>query len=577
MNREERILEDAKTAVKAGDLARARELLTEYFKTQPKNPDAWLWMSAAVTTDADRLACLKRALAIDPKNQAAIAGLRMMGEKVGKPLRLIRTEPVIEKVSAFQKFLDEKLPVFLATAKEKPVLYGVSAFALLVLFIVGVFSLFAPKNQNDPNDIMRWATPLPTNTPTPVPTPTYIGPQPLWMKLEATFTPTAMFVATPHSRMEAYSAGMKAYEQQNWPRAVEYLNQALASEPNSPDILYHLGDAYRFLDRYPDAETAYNKAIDVDASFAPAYLGLGRVYIYGPSPDLNQAQVMLEQAIVLNNTLFEAYLELAHVAILNKDPDLALNWISRLNGLLPETAQADYYLAYAYYLKGDPAQALPAIQKANQLDLTLLPVYLLWGQILQQNGDFKASLDPTSTYLTYAPTDTSGILTLASGYFHIGEYDPAMTALTTVIDTRPDIIEAYLMRAQIYMARQDYPNAQADYEAVLKIDPNSFDASLGRGLALFENNNPGSAYMQFTHMDKTPTNDSQRAQLVYWQAMCLYTLGETDKAISAFEAYLAYPVEIQDLKARENAEAIYQVLTAPTPTPTLSASPSPTP
>jgi hypothetical protein len=88
MTPEERMLEDAKQAVKAGDLERARELLSAYFKVNPRNAEAWIWMSTAVTSEKERLLCLKRALSLDPQNKTAVLGLRLMGEKIGAPLHL---------------------------------------------------------------------------------------------------------------------------------------------------------------------------------------------------------------------------------------------------------------------------------------------------------------------------------------------------------------------------------------------------------------------------------------------------------------------------------------------------------
>ena len=568
MTHEERILEDARIAVRAGDLARARELLTEYFKTNPKNPEAWLWMSAAVTTETERLQCLKRALALDPKNKAAILGLRLMGEEIGEPLHLQRIEPVIEKTNPLRKFLAEKLPVLIAAAKKKPVVYGFGGLVLLSLFVIAIWSLFRPSGDQATNNILRWSTPLPTATFTPVPSPTYLGPVPLWMKLQATFTPTPIFVATPHNRMEAYTAAMKAYDQQNWPKVVDYLTQFLNAEPNTPDVLYHLADAYRFMDQYTEAMATYNKAIEVDASFAPAYLGLGRIYLDQTPPDLTQAQISLEQSITLNPSLYESYFELAHIALLNTDPGLALNWLSRLDAILPVSALAEYYRAEAFLQQNNAPLALTTIQKSNQLDITALPVYLLWGQILQANGDYQGSLDPTTTYLTYTPTDPQGIMVLANAYMHLGQNDLAISALSTVMETHPEIIEAPLMRGEIYMILLDYPKAQADFETALKIDANSFTAGLGRGRALLANDSAGSAYMQFTRMEASAVDDAQKAELIYWRAVTLSSLGENAAAIRDFETFLSYPPEIVKPEMRSDAEARYLVLITPTPTPT---------
>jgi len=132
------------------------------------------------------------------------------------------------------------------------------------------------------------------------------------------------------------------------------------------------------------------------------------VYLQRNPPDLNQAQIEIERSINLNPSLFESYYELAHIALLNNDPGLALQRLGSLEGKLPESSLGDYYYAWAYLQQGDPASAPYSDSKANQLDITSLPVYLLWGQILQAGGDFQGSLQPLTTYLTYVPTDPDG-------------------------------------------------------------------------------------------------------------------------------------------------------------------------
>jgi WD40 repeat protein len=64
-------LQQAKVAVKTGDLSRGRQLLTEILEADPGNDHAWVWLSRAVDNDTRRRACLDRALAINPDNQEA--------------------------------------------------------------------------------------------------------------------------------------------------------------------------------------------------------------------------------------------------------------------------------------------------------------------------------------------------------------------------------------------------------------------------------------------------------------------------------------------------------------------------
>ncbi|HEX9438982.1 MAG TPA: hypothetical protein VF909_04830, partial [Roseiflexaceae bacterium] len=79
------LLEQAINALKAGDSARARDLLAQAIQQNPTDDRAWLWLSGAVTTDADRRRCLERALALNPRNQAARRGLALLSSAPAPP------------------------------------------------------------------------------------------------------------------------------------------------------------------------------------------------------------------------------------------------------------------------------------------------------------------------------------------------------------------------------------------------------------------------------------------------------------------------------------------------------------
>jgi DNA helicase-2/ATP-dependent DNA helicase PcrA len=65
-------------ALKSGDRARAHQLLLSAVQHDPNDSLAWLWLSGAVESDAERMECLKRVLAINPDHAAARRGLAML-------------------------------------------------------------------------------------------------------------------------------------------------------------------------------------------------------------------------------------------------------------------------------------------------------------------------------------------------------------------------------------------------------------------------------------------------------------------------------------------------------------------
>ena len=65
------LLEQAITAVQIGDLAAGRRLLARFLREEPRNEEAWLWLSTAVDDLAQRTDCLRRVLALNPHNRLA--------------------------------------------------------------------------------------------------------------------------------------------------------------------------------------------------------------------------------------------------------------------------------------------------------------------------------------------------------------------------------------------------------------------------------------------------------------------------------------------------------------------------
>ncbi len=74
-------LQQAITAIKAGDKATAQRLLAEIIKAEPDNENAWLWMSSTLEHDENKKQCLQQVLKINPNHQLAQQGLAQLQQK----------------------------------------------------------------------------------------------------------------------------------------------------------------------------------------------------------------------------------------------------------------------------------------------------------------------------------------------------------------------------------------------------------------------------------------------------------------------------------------------------------------
>lgn len=63
------VFEQVGAYLRAGNKAAAREILRKYLQLNPRNIDAWYWLSRAVETRAEALFCLQQALRLQPDNR----------------------------------------------------------------------------------------------------------------------------------------------------------------------------------------------------------------------------------------------------------------------------------------------------------------------------------------------------------------------------------------------------------------------------------------------------------------------------------------------------------------------------
>ena len=133
------LLEQAVAYIKAGNTEDGKQLLIEVLKQNPKDENAWLWMSKCVTSISQKKECFQRVLQINPNNQFAIKGLRRLDDVQNK--KPASSVPVSNKKA------------FLTT--NSILIIGVLACVCLVFSILGGVALNLPSTPK----------PTPTNVP----------------------------------------------------------------------------------------------------------------------------------------------------------------------------------------------------------------------------------------------------------------------------------------------------------------------------------------------------------------------------------------------------------------------------
>ena len=577
---ENTMLREAIDALRLGNRARARDLLTRLLKTDQQNTTYWVWLSAVVDTHKERLYCLQMALQADPQNSAAKRGLILLGalppDDTVPPFPLNHARLWEEKLTIPQEPKERK------RGWSNPVVRLSLILGIVVVVIGGSFLL-----PNSPaTSLFRTPTRRPTVTltftPTVTPvfrtaTPTFLGPTPLWMFLASTYTPTPFYVVTQHPVLSrsAFEAGLRFLGAQDYPNAIALFQQAITPEPNAPDIYYYIGEAYRGQDDYRRALEAYQEAINRDPAFAPAFLGRARANL-GLDPD---AEIIydINEAIILDSNYAEAYIERGEYLV-GRDPSKAITDLETALEITPDSALAYLYLADAQLKLNQNDAALESAIRANELDMTLVPVYLTLARAYIAVGQKTQAVSVLQTYTIYRPDDTRAFLQLGIAYNAAGEYEAAVEILNKAIDADRHDAEAYFQRGYAYL-NLDSPNlAETEFLEAVYYDPFDFDSHLGLARVYFMQGKFGNAYMQ-AEQKALPLahTDITKAQAYYWEALFLEAIGDDlskEGSRNSWVKLIALPADVMPEAWR--TEAYQHLNITPTFTPTLRPTKTPT-
>lgn len=588
---EDTIFIEAKQALEKGDHARAKDLLTRLIKVDQENAVYWVWLSAAVETPKEKIYCLQTAFKLDPNNVAAKRGLVMFGaikaDENIKPFQ-INPNPVWK-----QRLIEsrEKQPEGLQSSLKNPLIrLGLASSLILIVLVIVWFG------SRTTTAIVK----KPTHTPGPSPTftltptalnanqealtsPTYLGPTPLWMLLKATYTPTPLYVVTQHpiTSSDAFSAGIRYFQQGDWKNAIDLMEQVTGLEKGSAaDAWFYIGEANRLDGNNVEAKKAFEEAIKIDPNFGVAYLGRAMVSLaLDPKAKIKPD---LDTAIKLDPSYAPTYVERAGYLLAANEVEAARQDIEKAIELDPGSSAAYTVLAEIELNLKDYPRALLSAQKANELDVSNLDAYLVLGQADLANQLYEEAVRALEIYNIYRPGETLAMTSLAAGYNGVGNFQEAIKLMDGILAKSKNKPEAYYQRGVAYLGLEDFKKASTNFRLALDYDPSDFDASISLARTYLKMDLPGEAYLEIKgRAARLAKTDGQTAQVYYWEATALDEL-ENASALTYWQKLLELPEEVMPadwrLFAQEKVEA--QFTSTPTvtssTTPTRTATPRPT-
>lgn len=587
---EDTIFQEAVEALREGDKAKAKDLLTKLLKTDQNNIQYWIWLSASVESTKERIYCLQTALQLDPEDATAKRGLVLLGAL-----------PPDESVQPFSldrpRLWDEKLALDSDKAKEKKTFRGIvtSPVGRLAVFgLIGVAVIaavvFGPILPNSAP--LSWG---PTYTPGPSPTftmtPTFINATeqaraakgtlvPLAELLDAPHTPTPFYVNTPRQprSIDNFRVVKSAYASQDWDTVISGMSEIASNEPEAADPYYFIGEAYRFKGDHRNALEAYNQALRIDPEFGPPYLGLARARLM-QDPSANIV-ALYDEALKRDPNFGEVYLDRAIFYLNRQEPELALADLTTAERLLPGPL-VYYYQARTYLVLDNIDKAEAAALKANEGDPTMLLVYFTLGEIYLAQGEYADAIEVLQTYVGYETRSATARAMIGEAYYQAGDCETAIEALSAAISMDSSQRKAYLYRGLCYVEVEDSEAAESDLERALQYFKDDFEIHLALMRANMLQEHFGNAYLQGEQVLALAETDKEKARAYYWRGLNFEKREEPDNAAESWQELLSLPrsavTKEMRIEALEHFYDIYTPTSTYTPTQTGTATNTPTP
>ena len=585
------MFQEAVEALREGDKAKARDLLTQLLKTDQNNTQYWIWLSAAVESTKERIYCLQTARQLDPENATAKRGLVLLGalppDESVQPFPLDRPRLWYEELALAGDQPKEKRTFKSVITSPVGRLAGLGIIGIAVIGAV-VFGLILPNTNRFTPRAVNTAGPSPTYTLTPTSiNATGQAPEargtlvPLAELLDAPHTPTPLYVNTPPDPIsgDIYRGVKTAYEKGDWDAVIDGMLQIANNDPEAADPYYYIGEAYRFKRDYRRAVDAYQQALRIDPDFGPPYLGLARVRLaQEPNLDVN---FLYEEAIKRDPNFGEIYLDRAIFYLDRQEPELALADLKDAERLLPGSPLVYYYEAQAHLALEDTDKAETAAFKANQADPTMLSVYLTLGEIYLAQDRHADAIEVLQTYISFETRDVDARAMLGEAYYQAGDCESAIEALGAVISMDSSQRKAYLYRGYCYLQADELDQAQEDLDRALQYYPDDFELNLSLMQISMSNGFFGDAFLQGEKVLSLAETDEQLAIAYYWRALNFEERDNLEQAADSWQELLALPASAMPRQMRTEAQERFSELRTVTPSPTASptrtASNTPTP
>jgi serine/threonine-protein kinase len=262
----------------------------------------------------------------------------------------------------------------------------------------------------------------------------------------------------------------------------EVLRDLAEQQPDDSAIHFYLGFYLWSEQKYPEAEAACLRAIELKPTFAEAHCNLGSVL--QAQKRYVEAEASCRRAIDLKPTLIEAHNNLGIALHAQGRYDEAVACYHNAIDLKPDVAEVWINLGKSLDSQGKPGESESAYRKAISLNPDFARWYFILGTFLQEQGRHLEAKRAFNRATDLKPDYAEAYCNLALLLNQMREYEKAESLCRHAIKLNPNLVEAHNNLANALNAQRRYAEAEAASRRAIEIQPDFALAYDSLGTAL---------------------------------------------------------------------------------------------
>ncbi len=343
-------------------------------------------------------------------------------------------------------------------------------------------------------------------------------------------------------------------------KAKEYAQRALALKPDYLDPLLAMGHIHCQLKQYNAAIEHYQKYLEVQAAYDPAreltniilfhvdsrlsaYYALAMIYL--ARQDTETAKEYYRKTLKLNPGYLEANSHLGRILFDENRYDEAEEYFLKQLELGKRSHEAALGLAAIYLQRQQNDRAEKYYRLALEIKPDDVVALVRLGRLCTWSGREAEAAACLEKAVETAESDTGLKKELAAAYFTIGQYDKAAAVHTELIEGGNGSAESYNDLGNCYFKQGEMDKAEQCYQQALQFSPPLDLAYRNLGLTRARLDRPKEAIMPLEkYLEVSPSDDE-----VLLILGGLYAKTEDyPSALSTYEKYLKlHPADVSAL------------------------------